>query len=264
MKIYDQHVHCYCSFDSNESIKEYLDKTQELGLEYLVLTDHCDFNHINKGIDYFFDVKKRQEELNQLQKEYPNIKILSGIEIGYKPSELTRINKVLSENHFDLINFSLHELEEIDYYYKDSFIEKGIDNILKEYFEKEYESIRDFDNFDVFCHLDYGFKTAYSIDNTISIQKYEDIIIRIMKELIKKEKALEINVKVQKFLPIEHTKYLLNLYKSLGGKYLTLSSDAHKLSVFCLQFDYYTQIIKEAGFNQLTYFINRKKYLCDI
>lgn len=264
MKIHDQHVHSYYSFDSKQSIKEYLDKASELGLDYFVLTDHCDLNYLDQNKDIFFDVDKQHQELDELQTKYPNIKILHGIEVGYKPSELGRINEIIKGHHFDLINLSLHESDEIDYYYLKDFMRYGVDKTLEIYFKRQLDAVRSFDVFDVLCHLDYGFKTAYLGDNSLSLDKYEDYVMEIMKELIKKNKVLEINIKVQSVLPIEHTKYLLNLYKSLGGKYLSISSDAHNVNAFREGFDKYIAIVKECGFNQLTYFINREKHFLSI
>ena len=80
-----------------------------------------------------------------------------------------------------------------------------------------------------------------------------------MKVLINKEKALEINIKVQEALPEAHTRYLLELYKRLGGKYLTLSSDAHTVDKYYEGFDKYLKLIKRSGFASLTYFIKRNK-----
>ena len=124
--------------------------------------------------------------------------------------------------------------------------------------------IANFDDYDVLCHIDFAFKTAYLIDNSISIKEYEDYIIEIMKEIIKKDKTFELNVKVQSFLPVEHTKYLLKLYKDLGGKNVTLSSDAHKVNRLNDQFDKYIVLIKEAGFDHLNYFIKRNRYSISI
>ena len=258
-KIYDQHVHSYYSFDSKQPIEEYLDKAIELGLEYFVLTDHCDLNYLDKGKDIFFDIKKQHQELDELQKKYPNIKILKGIEIGYKPSELDRINQIIKDNDFDIINLSLHESDKIDYYFKEEFLKLGVKKTLNIYFKRQLEAVKDFDDFDVFCHIDYGFKTAYQADNSIKLNEFEDVVSEILKELIKKGKTLEINTKVQKELPIEHTQYLLNLYKKLGGKYITISSDAHNLKRFYEGIDEYQSLIKQAGFDHLTYFIKRNK-----
>ena len=85
-----------------------------------------------------------------------------------------------------------------------------------------------------------------------------------MKELIKKDKAMEINTKVQSVLPMEHTEYLLKLYKSLGGIHITLSSDAHELRRFCDGFDKYIPVIKKCGFDHLTYIVKRKKYQIEL
>ena len=259
MKLHDQHVHTHFSFDSDETLEKYLDRASELGLEYFVFTDHCDLNYLHKGKDLFFDIDKRNEEIKRLNKIYPNINILNGIEIGYQPSELNRINDILSNYKFDLVNFSLHEANDIDFYLKDEFIKFGIDNVLNIYFDNQITAIKEFDNFDVLCHLDYGFKTAYLLDNSLSIKKYEDKLTEIMKILIQKEKALEINIKVQSVLPVEHTKYILNLYKNLGGRILTISSDSHSADRLNKDFEYYINIVKECGFTHLSYFIDRNR-----
>lgn len=264
MKNYDQHVHSYYSFDSDQGIEEYLQKAQILNLDFFVLTDHYDLNYLNKQKDISFDIKKQQEELSDLQTKYKDIKILHGIEIGYKPSEIKRIESIIKNHHFDIVNFSLHESDEIDYYFIKDFQKLGIDKTLEIYFLRELEALQNFDDFDVFCHLDYGFKTAYLNDKSLSIKKYEPILIKIMEEIIKKNKALEINTKVQELLPLEHTLYILNLYFKLGGKYLTISSDAHEVDRFCSSFDTYINLAKKVGFTHLTYFINREKHLLEI
>ena len=264
MKLHDQHVHSHFSFDSEQSIEDYLIYSEKYEIEYFVLTDHYDFNHINTNKDLIFNISKQEEELNRLHIKYPMVKILKGIEMGYKPSELERINSVLEKNNWDIVNLSLHELDDIDYYYPDAFNKYGLVPTLFQYFLEQYKMVTNFDNFDVLCHVDYGFKTAYQIDQTIDIKQYEDIVKKIMEVLINKGKALEINTRVQETLPIEHTKYLLKLYKDLGGEYLTISSDAHDISRFMKSFEKYIPIIKEAGFTYLTYFINREKYKCNI
>ena len=76
--------------------------------------------------------------------------------------------------------------------------------------------------------------------------------------------AIEINVKVQNALTTEHLKSFLNLYKTLGGTKLTLSTDAHQSSRYLEHFDKYKQIIKDAGFKYLCYYIKQKEYHFDI
>ena len=97
---------------------------------------------------------------------------------------------------------------------------------------------------------------------------YENYLKEIFTTIIKDNKALEINFKVQQTINDDnHLKALLNMYKKYGGVKLTLSSDAHFLD----QIDsYYNNqerimcIIKECGFNQLSYFVKRKEYIYEI
>lgn len=260
MKIHDQHVHSYYSFDCQQPIEEYLVMATELGLRYFVLTDHIDFNFLDQGRDLNFDIQKQREELSRLQKRYEHLQILQGVELGYKPSELKRMKELINQHDFDLINLSLHESDGIDYFYPESFIELGIKRTLTIYFQRLLEMVQNFDDFDVLCHLGYGFKTAYALDHSIRINEYEEVIKEIMRTLISKDKTLEVNTKVAEVLPIEHTKYLLKLYHDLGGKNLTLSSDAHHVNRFRSHFDEYLPVIKDAGFTYLIYFVGREKF----
>lgn len=264
MKIYDQHVHSYYSFDSEQTIEEYIEKALDLGLSNFVLTDHLDLNYISTGKDLDFNIENQHKELDKLQGIYPQIQILKGVEIGYVKTEIDRIKKILNDHKFDLINYSIHEDGKIDYYYKDKFLENGIKNVLNHYFDNIIEALDAGIDFDVLCHFDYGFKTAYLIDKTQQISNYEDKIIPIFKRIIEMDKCLEINVKVQSFINDEHTNYVLNLYSRLGGKNITLSSDAHEVNCFYEQFDHYLGLIKKAGFDHLNYFVNRVRFDCKI
>ena len=65
-------------------------------------------------------------------------------------------------------------------------------------------------------------------------------------------------------MPEKHLYQLLDIYKSLGGTRLTLSTDAHTLSRYKEDFEKYIKIIKECGFNYLCYYIKQKEYHYDI
>ena len=83
--------------------------------------------------------------------------------------------------------------------------------------------------------------------------------------LIEEGKSFEINTKVQESINNDdHVRYMLNLYKSLGGEKLTLSSDAHSVDRYNSSFPRYIKIIKECGFNKLRYYVKRKEYTFDI
>jgi len=63
MKIHDQHVHSCYSLDSEQSIKEYLNKATDLGLKYFILTDHYDLDFLGQGNKWCFDINKQHQEV---------------------------------------------------------------------------------------------------------------------------------------------------------------------------------------------------------
>ena len=134
---------------------------------------------------------------------------------------------------------------------------------MNAYFDQMIEATSNFQNYDVLSHIDYAFKTTYLMDETktTKLSIYEDKIKKVLNNLIKNDKTLELNTKVQQAIgDIEHTKYLLKLYKSLGGVNLTISSDSHSCERYLSGVEYYQQIARECGFDHLVYFVNRKRY----
>ena len=85
-------------------------------------------------------------------------------------------------------------------------------------------------------------------------------IKEILKKAISKDMALEVNTSnlakyKNGFYMVD--KELLILYKELGGKLVTLGSDAHAPQNVGVDFENAVQNIKSAGFNEYCYFKNR-------
>lgn len=260
--LHDQHVHTSYSNDSNAIMEEYIKIAINKGCSYFIMTDHLDFNMPSTHENWIADYKKEREEIDFLNTKYKNkIKILQGIECGFNEEYEEEILNIINENNFDLINLSIHNSSNLDFYYKDDYLKYGIKEVVSLYFEAIIKAINSKIDFDVFSHIDYSFKAARTLDNNLQISTFESQLKIIFNLLIKKGKCLEINTKVQEAINDEsHIKYLLNLYYSLGGRDLTLSSDAHEEKRYLSSFEYYKQLIKEANFTYLCYYIKRTKY----
>ena len=261
MKLHDQHVHSMYSADSNEQLKNYLEKASIEGCKYFLTTEHFDLDLVEFHDNWIGEYDKVQEELKSLKKDYPNIEMLLGIEAGYKEDRTREILEKLNSKDFDVINLSIHDGPNIDFYWYKYFREFGEEKTMKLYFDIMIKATSSFTKYNVLSHIDYGFKTIYCNNNKKQISEYEPYIIEVFKNLIKNNKALEINTKVQEAINDDnHTLYLLKLYKSLGGEKLTLSSDAHSCDRYKSSFEHYMKLIKECGFDYLLYFIKQKEY----
>lgn len=261
MILHDQHVHSKYSADSNQELEAYFQRATFLGCKYFITTDHLDFDLAEFNEDWTVDFKNLKAELEILHQKYPNINPLLGIEVGYRRDYLDKINSQILNEDFDLINLSIHDVKGIDFYWPRYFEENGIENLMNRYFDEMIYATSTFQNYNVLSHIDYAFKTIYEMNNEYNISKYEEKIIKVFENLIKNKKVLEINTKVQETINDDnHTKYLLNLYKKLGGKYITLSSDSHSVDRYLSSYEKYRRMIKEAGFDYLVYFVKKKMY----
>lgn len=263
MVLHDQHVHSSFSGDSKANLNEYYQIAKNLGCSYFVTTEHLDYDITMLKCDWIVDVKALKAELNQIEVQ-DGPKTLLGIEVGYRRDYLEQIKQILNSEKFDLINLSIHDSGQIEYYFVDGFKQIGIKETMQIYYQQMLDAVNNFDCFDVLSHLDYGFKTAYKIDPTYDFFSDGEVIKQILTIIIKKGKALEINTKVQKDLPNSHLLNFLKLYQLLGGTRLTLSSDAHQTCRYLDGFEKYKAIIKQAGFKFLCYFVARKEYHFDI
>ena len=262
--LHDQHCHSVYSKDSKEDLENYFLIACKYQVKYLVTTEHIEFNSVCDHQDWTVDFPHLIKELQNNHQKYPSITPLLGVEIGYRKDHLLEMKKLIQSEPFDVVNMSIHDNGVYDYYFQDMYQEIGVNNMLQIYFNNIIDALDNFDDFDVLSHFDYGFKTAFLVNNDLKITSYEQITRMIFKKLIKLNKALEINLKVQLTINDDnHLKTILRWYKEEGGKKLTLSSDAHKKEAYDNYYiiqKKYTDLIKEAGFNYLCYFIKRVEH----
>lgn len=263
MILHDQHVHSKYSEDSNELLENHYQIAKEKGCKYFITTEHIDYMPSMSGYDWLCDFDALVNNLNKLNQTGGPIPLL-GIEMGYRADYLDKIINQLDKYDYDLINLSVHDSGTIEYYFAENFKALGVKETIKLYYQNVFDAITKIDKFNVLSHLDYCYKTVYRIDPTYNFLDDIDLIKPILNILIEKEKALEINIKVQNALPKKHLVSFLKLYQSLGGTRLTLSTDAHQAIRYLENFDKYKQIIKDAGFDYLCYYIKQKEYHYDI
>ena len=89
--------------------------------------------------------------------------------------------------------------------------------------------------------------------------KAVEIIREILKEVIKKDKGIEVNTAgyyIEEGNNPNPTVKVLELYKELGGKILTIGSDSHSPEQLAYKFPETFKMLKKVGFDKLTTFKN--------
>lgn len=263
MKYYDQHLHTMFSPDSDELAENYLKIAEARGVPVFVTTEHLEFEWNNdKAGDWTPDFAAQTDLYRDLSEKYPSVKIRQGVEIGYKSDHVKDAVALIDKHDLWLVNLSVHDYKGYDLYTPKICEKFSCKEFLTGNFEKILEAVSGEIPYDVLCHVDYAFKTAYAIDKSLKISEYEDLLKAIFRAVIGRNKAIEINHKVQSRIGSrEHLEYILNLYKSLGGTLLTLSTDSHKAEHYLPDVSYILDAMKTSGFDSLCFFDYHKPTL---
>ncbi|MHC5216392.1 PHP domain-containing protein [Enterococcus sp. LJL128] len=253
MNYYDQHLHTYFSFDSEEHFENYLTYQPE----FFVSTDHFDLKNPCSQFkddipDYPAYTKKIAELSNQVETVF-----LKGIEIGVVPGQEETIKNYLNQHSHDLKLMSIHQNGQFDYMddvvlTKDKFI------VAEEYFTQMNQVLDRFHEGDILTHFEYGLrKFDFSVEE---LMQFETLLSEIFKKVIDLEMAVELNAKsFVKYYNAHLYEYAIPLYRSLGGELFTLGSDAHVAEDYRLGFDPMSALLKKHNVEQLVVFQGKER-----
>ncbi len=256
--VFDSHMHTEFSSDSKMKIEDVMEKGKQLNIG-TIITEHMDYNYPEKDL-----FKVDCNEFFNTYSKYRNNNLLLGIEIGLSHTIVDKNNTISNSYPFDFILGSIHSINDVDIFLDPRKNTLSKQEYLSKYFKEMIKDISEFDNFDSLSHIDYPCRYLKHDDNEIYLSEFSDYLDKIFNILIKKDKAIEVNTRrlgdekaVKSLIPI------YKRYKELGGKYVTIGSDAHNKKGIGLHLDAAKYIIKEAGLTPV-YFKERKMYIINI
>ena len=260
----DCHVHCNLSDDSTMVPDNGVKKAIELGLQGITFTDHYDIDYPSDRFRMKFDPVEHADCIARLRDQYGcNINIFNGIEIGIQSHVIEQSLEIV-QTGFDCVICSVHAVD--GYCLPEKLgIYKGKtkEQAYRRYLEAIYDTIYHFTDFDIVGHIGYIRRYAPYQDNSMHYEQYSDILDMILKKVIELNKAIEINTSGYAYnlgTPIPDID-LFKRYKDLGGSLVTLGSDGHEVGHIAAHFDQAVQMLKDAGFDRVVYYHERKPHL---
>jgi len=216
----DLHVHTRFSRDSDAKMEGYVNRAVEIGLKTVCFTDHVDYNPNDYGyrfyqpeafFEHFYAVRSACRE---------NLDLYAGIEFG-DPHLYADELAALSQLPYDFVIGSIHWVGNLfpcqkvrQQYSAKEFYTMYWDEVLK--------TVRH-GGFDTLGHIDFPKRYYQEV-------YYQDAKLKeIFEYLLDRGGVLEINTSSMRkgyFEPMPGDD-LLQLYKAVGGKYVTIGSDAH-------------------------------------
>lgn len=260
----DYHMHSNYSGDSDATMPEMIEGAISKGLKYISFTQHNDPNYpyIPEEEGAFdLNAAKYLAEAEKLFPKYESkISICKGVEIGLMPDTLSYCDKFIKDYPFEFVIASSHTAGGLDPYQPSYYDNMSVKEGFTLYFEEILHNVNNFNNYDVYGHLDYVCRYADIGDKDLNVDEYKDIFEAILKRIIETGHGIEINTGGLNSLrkrPNPH-KDILKMYKNMGGEIITIGADAHAPERIAFGFDAAEELLKECGFEYYTYFINRK------
>ena len=264
----DMHCHTLHSHDSCADLDELCKHAVSKGLSAIAITDHCDIwlsgdSAAMAEIDASFMDACRYSEAYE-----GKLEVLRGIEIGEALWDTDAAKRIIGSHEYDVVLCSVHSVRfgELDMPYS------GIDfsgmppemlkSYLRKYFEELLQSAKVLD-YDVLTHLTCPLRYIRGKHGLhIDLSDYRELIDEILKIVIERKKALEINTSCvgtpyDSTLPDFDT---IKRYLDFGGTMITLASDAHVVQNVGKDFDAVCRRLKLLGVNQAYLYRRRRPF----
>lgn len=269
--MFDNHSHTQYSGDipagKGNSVREMCISAIEKGLSGIAITDHFDIDGIRDGFFPPLDHDSIARDIALAREEFGNkLQILHGIELGQATHMPEESHAQLNSRPYDIVLGSVHAVRGI-IDFADTDIKSMTKNeylALWDLYIKEMLDTIEWGNFDVLTHITYP--KRYYLANGIT--DFPDIKERgreyfepVLKAVISKGITLECNTSglrqaMGECLPNAD---LLSFYYELGGRDVTIGSDAHKARDLGANFKETTEMLKAIGFTKLAKFNRRNK-----
>lgn len=246
--VFDSHMHTKFSADSQMTADEALARAATLNLG-VVFTEHFDYGVTNEDGEFTFDPAAYMNEYKNLRGG--NCRL--GVEVGLRKSARAVNENFLARADFDFVIGSIHLVDDLDIYYPDFYADKDKTTAYKKYFQQMAEEIEIAD-FDALGHIDYICRAAPYENPEIDYPTFHAEIDAVLKILVDREKVLELNTRrfnnpraVCELVPV------YKKYRELGGRFVTIGSDAHRVAAIGNYFSQAMDFVRELDLTPVTF-----------
>ena len=246
--LFDSHVHTEVSADSEMKARDALAAAEAQGIG-LVFTEHIDFSYQGEK-EFIFSPEEYWAAYEPLRGE----RLSLGVELGMVPGELEMAKEFLARAPFDEVIGSIHLIDGGDIYEPSTYEGKTQQEIYLRYFTLMRDMVRQNPYIDTLAHIDYIARYAPYEHPDISYEVWHDAIDEVLRAVVETETALEINTR--RFgdrLAMKELAPIYRRYAELGGRDVTLGSDAHKKETVGAHLALAAQMAEAYGLQTVTF-----------
>jgi histidinol-phosphatase (PHP family) len=257
----DNHVHTEWSWDApgEASMTRSCEQALAVGVPAVAFTDHLDFTTWTDGDQIaaenldprrydrmrLLDVAGYLATLEDCRQRYPDLRILSGVEIGEAHLWAASAGALVAEHGFDRILGSLHaipvdgRLTAAD----DLFRLMPAEDVMRRYLGELLRLVEGSDLFQVLAHLDFPRRMWPWSAGPYDERTFEAEYRAVLRALAASDRVLEVNTKS----PLVSAG-LVRWWREAGGRAVSFGSDAHQPWRVGDKFKLAVDVVEAAGF----------------
>ncbi len=270
----DYHVHTEFSDDSEYEFEQVIKDAIAKGIGELCFTEHVDYG-IKKDRDEPGEVKyvpggpgepalmpllnpdyaAYYEAFLAAKAKYADrITLKFGMEFGMQTETISRYEKLFTRFPFDFIILSVHQVENKELWTQDFQRGRTQDEYMRRYYAEILELVRRYKNYSVLGHLDLI--NRYDKIGNYPFENIKPVLTEILQTVIADGKGIELNTSSHRYGLADSTPSadILKLYRSLGGRIITLGSDSHKPAHLGAYLSDAAGMLRELGFTEFCTF----------
>lgn len=259
--LFDNHAHTTFSSDSDMQLADALKTMEVLGLG-LVCTEHFDYDYIDSK--FYTDMTFRFNPAEYWEKYLPyrSEKLRLGVEVGLTDTSHEANVDFIAQAPFDLVVGSVHFLDMLDLYYPDFYEGKTKKQAVEQYLVTMEQMVRENSYIDILGHIDYICRYMPYEDKHIGYQEFADHIDAVLRTVIETDTVMEINTRrLADRMALKELVPIYARYRELGGKYISLGSDAHNTESLGMNFAVVQDMVEALALQPVT-FCERKMEYC--
>jgi len=232
----DLHIHTYVSKDCKESPEKYIISAIKSGVKYLGFSDHLDLDPTDKDFGYYKFNRAYKDYLLLKKKYQGKLNLLFGVEVTYQSGLEKSIERNTKGKPYDYLMGAIHRLggytiaglRGVGF-----FEDKDEETAYRMYFEELYRMVNT-DFFQIVAHFDVVKRYGMQFYGKFKAGKYKNVIESILDRMIQKGIVMEVNSSGFRQIPEEPypSEEILSMYAVLGGREITVGSDAHNIEQF--------------------------------
>jgi len=259
----DYHVHSTHSFDAEHDLPTMCEAALARGLREIAFTEHFDFDRRDPAYGYF-DYARYAAAVADARARYAGrLTIRLGLEFDFRRAYGTQVGDVLAAWDFDVLIGSVHSACGVPLFRLSREVppDLDLDALYEEYFA-EVEALVTSGWCHVVGHFDYLYKHVPSLAAPKRTAAYWQRVERLLALYVRGGVALEVNLHhvVDRGLGMAADAEILRRYAALGGRLVTVGSDAHHAPEVGAGFDRAERALREAGLTHVTGYARGRPY----